>query len=289
MDNLFYFGRVLNACAGMLLSLTCVGHTSRVIAAEQAMPWMVYYGSQLTAESFQPYQLIILDSENHILATQLIDQGKTVLGYLSLGEIEQHRSWYSSVRSEGLLLMENTHWKGSYFVDVRDQRWVSRVIEELIPDMLRRGFQGVFLDTLDNPAELERIDYKKYKGMTEAAARLVLTIRRHYPEIKIMMNRAYEILPQVGQALDMQLGESIYADYDFKSKTYGLVDKQSYRLQVGWLQDAARKFPELAVYTLDYWDSKDADGIARIYREQTGNGFNPLVSTIALDQIIARP
>src|SRR3990172_5248627 len=49
------------------------------------------------------------------------------------------------------------------------------------------------------------------------------TIRLHYPTIKIMMNRAYEILPEVEQSIDMELGESVFADYDAKAKTYRLV------------------------------------------------------------------
>lgn len=273
----------------LVSSLLGMCFSFQVIASDKLMPWVVYYGDQLPAKSFDPYDLIILDSANDLMARRLRDKGKTVLGYLSLGEVEQNRAWYAPVKSQGLLLMENRHWPGSFFVDVRDQRWVSRVIEQLIHDMLRRGFHGVFLDTLDNPAELERIDARQYAGMVQAAARLVLTIRRHYPEIKIMMNRAYEILPQVGHVLDMELGESVFADYNFETKLYGLVDTPTYRLQVKWLQAAARQFPSLKIYTLDYWQPEDAGGIARIYQEQRGNGFNPLVSTIALDQIIPMP
>lgn len=263
--------------------------TTNAKASEQLSPWMIYYGSDISFSAFEPYELVVLDGENHTLPAHLVDRGKTVLGYLSLGEIEQNRSWFAAVKDEGLILMENRNWPGSFFVDVRDTRWTSRVIEELIPDILRRGFQGVFLDTLDNPVELERRDGKKYQGMTDAAVRLVLTIRRHYPEIKIMMNRGYELLPGVGKAIDMELGESVFSEYKFDSRTYGLVDPKTYQLQVKWLQSAARKFPDLAIYTLDYWVPGDEGGIARIYKEERGNGFIPLVSTIALDQIIPAP
>jgi uncharacterized protein (TIGR01370 family) len=262
---------------------------SSVRASEDLSPWMVYYGTELPSRAFSPYKLVVLDSANHALVAPLIDKEKTVLAYLSLGEVEQHRPWFTSVEAEGLLLSENKNWPGSFFVDLRDMRWASRVIEELIPAMLRRGFQGVFLDTLDNPADLERQDPKKYQGMTDAAVRLVLTIRRHYPEIKIMMNRGYELLPHVGQAIDMELGESVFSDYDFTDKSYGLVDSRLYQRQVSLLQDAAKKFPDLKIYTLDYWVSKDKKGIARIYQQQRKNGFIPLVSTIGLDEILPVP
>lgn len=256
---------------------------------EQQSPWMLYYGSSLPSRAFVPYELVVLDNENHTLVPPLVDKGKTVLAYLSLGEIEQYRSWFSSVKAEGLLLSENKNWPGSFLIDLRDVRWTSRVIENLIPAMLRRGFHGVFLDTLDNAAALERQNPKKYKGMTDAAVKLVLTIRRHYPEIKIMMNRGYEILPHVGQAIDMELGESVYSDYDFVNKKYALVETSLYEFQVSLLQDAAEKFPELKIYTLDYWEPEDKKGIAQIYQQQQENGFFPLVSTIALDKIVPSP
>ncbi|MDH5393524.1 MAG: endo alpha-1,4 polygalactosaminidase [Gammaproteobacteria bacterium] len=275
-----------------ILMLSVIGNlhlTSTARAAEQLSPWMVYYGANASAKVFEPYKLVILDGENHSLAARLVDRGKTVLAYLSLGEVEKNRHWFAAVKAEGLLLMENRNWPGSFYLDVRDNRWQSRVIEELIPGLLQRGFDGIFLDTLDNPAELERKDAKKYRGMTDAAARLVLTIRRHYPEIKIMMNRGYEILPRVGAAIDMQLGESVFSTYHFKTGRYGFVDTQDYQLQLKWLQNAAKKFPRLDIYTLDYWNPEDTEGIARLYEEEYRNGFIPLVSTIALDQIVAEP
>jgi len=251
--------------------------------------WMVYYGDELPPEAFYDYDLIVMDSNAHPLLSPLNDRGKTVLGYLSLGEVEKHRPWYADVRREGLLLMESPHWPDSFFVDMRDLRWTNRVLTELIPRILFQGFDGVFLDTLDNPAELERMEPERYKGMTDAAVHLVRAIRRHYPGIKIMLNRAYEILPQVGDVVDMELGESVYSDYDFEHKNYRRVPEALYRRQVGILQDAQARFAHLQIYTLDYWDPEDKEGIQLIYKEQADNGFSPLVSTIELDRIIRLP
>jgi len=219
----------------------------------------------------------------------LSDRGKTLLAYLSLGEVEEHRPYFPAVKAEGILLHENRAWRGSYFVDLRDPRWTARVIEQLIPDVLHRGFDGLFLDTLDDAADLERSDPARYRGMTAAATRLVRTIRLHYPTIKIMMNRAYEILPDVEEYIDIELGESIFADYDFETKRYRLVKRAIYREQVRLLKAAQRRRPDLAVFTLDYWDPADTAGVARIYREQRANGFEPYVATLELDRIVREP
>ncbi len=245
--------------------------------------WVVLYSDKVAIEEYDPYSVVVLDSEYHSRLAPFIEQKKTTLGYISLGEVSKVRSYFEEVEKEGILLGENKNWQGSYFVDLRDPRWVRRVIEELIPSIMFQRFDGLFLDTLDNADYLE----SSLPGMKQAALNLVKAIRYHYPMIKIMMNRAYFLLPDVAQDIDMELGESVYTDYDFEAKTYHLVPKQLYEQQVQMLKAAQKD--DVEVYTLDYWDPHDADMIEKIYKVQRENGFIPYVSTIELDQIIQEP
>jgi uncharacterized protein (TIGR01370 family) len=258
-------------------------------AAEKQVRWVVYYGADAPFSVFEPFEIIVLEAEHHPSIHILKENGKTLLGYLSLGEVESYRSYFNAVKSQNLLLMENENWRGSFFVDMRNKQWTARVIEEVIPSILRRGFDGLFLDTLDNSIELERMDPIRYQGMTTAAVELVRSIRLHYPNIKIMMNRAYEVIPKLGEDLDMVLGESVFASYDFQTRTYELVNSQAYKEQVKLLQAARKKFPKLKIMTLDYWDSTDSKAISEIYSLQRNNGFSPYVSTIELDKVISEP
>ncbi len=263
--------------------------TPSIRADTVPMPWAVYYAADLPPTAFYGYDLLVFESDRHPPLEPLVDRGKKVLGYLSLGEVNENRPYFAEVKNEGLLLNENQNWKASYFVDVRDMRWTRRVIDELVPAILRRGFQGIFIDTLDNPGHLERTDPKAYAGMADAGARLVRTLRRNFPRMTIVLNRGYDILPAVERDIDMVLGESVYADYDFATKTYARVDEPTYRQQVELLQAAARRQLTLKVLTLDYWNPNDAAGIAEIYRIQTANGFSPYVATVELDRLVPGP
>ncbi len=189
------------------------------------------------------------------------------------------------LKKNGVLLKENENWKGSYGVDIRDPLWQKIVLEEIIPGLLRQGFDGIFFDTLDSPIELERANPKLYKGMNDAALQIIQAVRRNYPSIKIMVNRAYTILPKIAPYIDMELGESVYSSYDFSKKSYGKVEKELYLLQVKWLQEAKSRNPNLKIYTLDYADKNDGKRIADIYRVQLANGFNPYVTSIGLNEI----
>jgi uncharacterized protein (TIGR01370 family) len=251
--------------------------------------WVAYYSDQARVEDFGGYGLVVFDSDRQPPLAQLATRGRILLGYLSLGEIADGRAYFQEVKQQGILAGENPNWPGSYYVDVRDQRWRRRVIEQLVPGILARGFQGVFLDTLDNPVELERRDPKTYRGMAAAATNLIKALRQSFPSITIMMNRGYGLLPEVGGYIDIVLGESVYSTYDFERKTYHLVSTEDYREQVRLLKEAKKRNPGLRVCSLDYWDPVDFKGIRRIYREERANGFEPYVATIGLDRIVEEP
>ena len=257
--------------------------------AQNVQSWAVYYTDKASISEFEPFDLLVLDSDYHPALNRLVNRNKILYGYISLGEVEHERFYFDAIKSEGILLDENKNWPGSYFVDVRDPKWPKRVIEEIIPHILQKPFDGLFFDTLDNFAYLESKDPVKYKGMLEACINLVKAIRRHYPDIKIMMNRAYEMLPKVSNIIDAQLGESVYSGYDFANKTHQQIAPTEYQWQVMQLQNAKRINPRLQIYTLDYWDMDDVAGIQKIYKIQRDNGFIPYVSTVELNKLFPEP
>jgi uncharacterized protein (TIGR01370 family) len=251
--------------------------------------WTVYYGAEAPPEVFDPYDLVVLESFGHPPLQPLRDRKKILLGYISVGEINSSRPYYAEFAEQNLLLDENSNWPGSYSIDIRDPRWAKKLIEELIPAILHDGFDGIFLDTLDNQPHLERLDPEKYAGMTPAAAKLVRMIRQNYPRIKIMVNRAYDILPDIGEQIDYVLGESVYAGYDFKNKKPHQLSRADYEHQIKFLSDLKKRFPKLQIMSLDYWDPADTKGMATIYATQRANGFIPYVSTVELNRVIEEP
>lgn len=254
-----------------------------------SIPWVVYYSDKAPVEDLLPYKVAVLDSAYHPPLERLKDRGRVLLGYISLGEVEKHRPWYDEVKSWGILSEENPNWPGSYYVDVRDKRWVKMVVEQLTPALLRKGFDGVFLDTLDNPPHLERTDPKRWAGMTKASVQLIKAIRRNWPKARIMLNRGYELLPEAASSLDYALGESVYTTWNFTLERAELQPPEAYRFQVEALQDAKRRNPALTVMTLDYWELSDVKMVREIYALQRANGFSPYVSVVTLDRIAPEP
>ncbi len=251
--------------------------------------FIIYYSDKAAESKFNEYSLVVFDSEYHPTFKALKEDGITVLGYISLGEIEKSRWYYKLFSCGDFILQENPNWPGSYFIDIRNKKWIKIVIEELIPWILQKKFDGIFIDTLDNAIYLESIDPVRYKGMKQAAVHLVKAIRLNYPQIKIMLNRAYNLLPKLENCIDFELGEGICTEYDFKTKKYYYIPEEEYMHQVDLLHKAMKQDPKLKVFSLDYWNPKEPNTIKKIYQTEYKNNFIPYVSDIILNKIIPEP
>ncbi|MEO8249506.1 MAG: endo alpha-1,4 polygalactosaminidase [Burkholderiales bacterium] len=275
---------------GCMLCLApgCAGNASHISELPKDSRFAVYYG---TAEpsAIHDWDVVVLDSDVDPAIVRNFSAKSLVLGYLSVGEVHGGRAYAPQIGREGLLLSANENWEGARFIDVRDARWKKRVVEELVPAIVARGFKGLFLDTLDSSAYLESSDPARNAGMTDAAIDLVAAIRQRFPNLPIMANRGYDLLPRLADKIDMLLGESVHTTYDAKSKNYVRVEPESVRWQHERMFEARRLNPSLRLFSLDYWSPSDREGIARIYAEARANGFVPYVATIDLSQIVPRP
>jgi len=272
----------------LLLFLTAAPLPSPAADNGPIPKFAVYYADKVPAKRFKAYDLVVLDPSYPDIKA-LGEDGKTVLGYLSVGEVSRHSSYYARLKNKGLLISENKNWKGSYLVDIRAREWQKILIEDSIPSLIGMGFDGIFLDTLDSPLDAERRNGKAYGGMSDAAVKFIKAVRLHYPSLKIMVNRAYSILPEIAALIDMEMGESVFTDYNFDKKAYGKVAPALYKQQVKWLQEAKKINPSLEIYTLDYADPLDSAFIREIYSVQRANGFTPYVATIGLEEIVDEP
>lgn len=251
--------------------------------------WIVYYGNQEPPETFAAYPFVVFDNRYHPPLDPVKRPGKTIAGYLSAGEASPDYDYFGELGAEGLLIHPSETWKGNQYIDIRDRRWRRRVCDQLVPSILEQGFDGVFLDTIDSPLALEESGLAAYAGMADAAVELIEEIRREFPEITVMLNRAYKLLPDAESYIDVAVAESVYATYDFGRKEYVRVHPDLYAKQRAWLKSAQGRRPELKVFTLDYCDPQDRASIAETYAVERSNGFCPYVTSIDLTTVVPEP
>ncbi len=260
---------------------------SRIVAPDKQ--WIVYYANEAKAREFNSYDIIVFDRDKHPSLQDLKGRNRVILGYVSAGEIETYRTDFEQVKQANALLEENPNWPGHFAVDVRNPEWTRYIIEDVIPSILQKGFKGIFLDTLDSVEAMELQQPEKYAGMIEASANMIKMIRQHYPNIKIMVNRGFHVMPQVVHEVDYVLAEGILVNYDFDDGEHTLFPDHVYEEYAAKMLALKQKAPHLQLLALDYWHMDDTEMVKTIYEKHEANGFLPYVTTIELNQVDPRP
>ncbi len=266
------------------MMLACI--LSRAASAEPER-FVVCYGNDAAAQDFAPYSRAVLDDDHHPPLAPLKARGIQLFGYVSLGEIDSKRRLYQE--TAGLLLGRNPNWPDAHYVDLRNPVWHALILDRIIPDLLAQGFDGIFLDTLDDAGFLEHADPVRNHGMIAAAAALVREIHDRYPTIPLMLNRAYDVGILVADTLDSVLAESLASTYDFKTRRYNLRPKADLDWGMARLAELRQRNPRLRLYSLDYWNPDDHAGIVQLYDRERRAGLIPYVATVDLQRIVPEP
>jgi uncharacterized protein (TIGR01370 family) len=249
--------------------------------------WAIYYDSVAHASAFTGLDLVVFDRRHHPDITPL--KGKTlVLAYVSIGEVYDDVPEKTQLEKQNALLFQNDNWKG-HAVDVTSPEW-RRMVLGYVDDAAQKGFDGVMLDTIDSPlhwAETEAPE--RLDAMREGAAILIHAIRTAHPTMKIMVNRGFSILPLVASHIDYALAESIMVKTDVSTGQFEFFPPNTYAEVAGQLHRVVARSPQLQVFTLDYWNMDDVNGLERIYASQRALGFAPYVTTPDLTQFTPEP
>lgn len=268
------------------VAASALGNARPPAAAE---PWVLCYSSDINDADLSRYGLVVLDADHYPSLSPLASRGTPRLAYLSLTQMGKGRAEFPEVVRAGVMLEEHPIWTDAHYLDFRRAEWASLVLDRLVPQALERGFTGFFLDTLDDADYLESQDPARNRGMRDAAVRLVRAIRERYPQAVLMVNRGYALMPQLATSIDILMGESVVGTFDSRTRAYRRQSAADIDWQVTKLREAKALNPRLSVFTLDYWDPADLEGLRAIYREQRARGFAPYVSTPQLDRVIAEP
>ncbi len=246
--------------------------------------WVCVYSENAAPTEIARFDLAVLDGDAHPDLSNLTTGSTILLGYVSLAEVGEYRWYWPQMRDQPWLLGKNPNWD-SHMVDVRERQWHDLLLDHVIPAIIAKGFQGLFLDTIDTAEYLEKYHPdQKHPGSQKAMVKLIKKIRKRFPGIYLAGNRGFSILAQTGAVLDAVMAESIFTTVNFEQNKMYLRPVNQYQSNVDELQRAQQKF-DLAVFTLDYVDDHLQAQVGNIISRSRANGFIPFLSTPSLDTI----
>ena len=281
-----------------VLAMGAIGLTIGARSRSQATPkpspdtalrWGIDYGATTDPALARACALLVLEPHHARPIAPLRGPGSILLGYVSFGEVERSRPYFAALDKAGALNAANPNWPDARLADLRHPAWRAAVLDRLVPAILALGYDGIFIDTMDNAEAMERQDPVANTGMVAAGATLIAAVRARFPKIRIMLNRGYALLPDVAPKIDYLLGEAMASRWNFAAKRYELLGESDWAWQAGRLRAARARNPALALMTLDYWNPADTTQIAALYARERAAGFSPYVATLALDRLMPEP
>lgn len=234
----------------------------------------------LTAKGFD---MAILDADHHPLLDDLKNH-MILIGYVSLGEAEGYREYWERIKDKSWILEENPNWKENHIVDIRNPEWQKLIIDEVIPAMISKGFQGTELDTIDTAEYLEALDSEKYRGAKKAMVEFIRNIRKQYPDFLLISNNGFGILEEIAPYINGCLVESVFYTIDLETNKYKETPGGESTEKTEILQKIIKQY-NLPVFDIEYVSRKDKKNISKSIKKSKKSGFKPYAAEKDLSEI----
>ncbi|MBT5707705.1 MAG: hypothetical protein HOI66_15430, partial [Verrucomicrobia bacterium] len=120
-----------------------------IVPSLEAGTFYVNYSKTVKVEDVLAHPESILHPTVDLDPKLLAAAGHSALGYLSIGEIAPDAPYRDRAIAFGVPRpMRNDIWK-SEVVDLGASEWREFVLQDLAPGIIDKGFDGIFLDTMD--------------------------------------------------------------------------------------------------------------------------------------------
>ena len=230
-------------------------------------------------DTLTTFDLVVLDPDNRSAAEiqTLREHDALPIAYINLGEAETYRYFYDQVDPDWLL-GPNPNWPNHYYVDARAEGWHRLLLNTVLPDIMAKGFEGLFFDMVDTA--LPGLHPETRPGMIA----LIEKIRAAYPERTLIMNNGLFLVEDVHNSLDAQIVENVFTRYDFENDRYIRTDSTRRNDLVGQLHKNRAEYG-LRPFLINYADATDRPLRTYASRAARKHGFLTFLSTVELDTV----
>jgi hypothetical protein len=220
------------------------------------------------------FDLVVVDGEEirRAQVLRLRRHGTLVLGYLSVGTIENYRWWYPAAEPYKLELWGD--W-GEWYADVSRLGFRDLLADRVAAGMLNKGLTGLFLDNTD----MVETHAAQRTGMQRLVRRLARLARN---PLLFTQNGQSSIGPTL-RYYDGWNREDVTYSYDFDRDRYVRVGSAERRSALAAVRRIRAR--GLFVTTIDYLPSGRPGATAEARRNACRAGALPYVSNIGLTRV----
>lgn len=240
-----------------------------------------FYGKPVPVDLLAHFEQVVVEPDNIANIEPLTAKGISVFAYLSVGEINQSRSWFAEI-PKTWILGENKAW-GSSIIDLNNKDWQDYVINKLMAPLWERGYRGFFLDTLDS-YQLITEDPNLRLIQQQALVNLIKTMHNRFPGIKLIFNRGFELLPEVASYAVALAAESLFQRWDAGLASYSEVPEADRNWLLTKLNQIHAQYG-LQIIVIDYVSPAQRELAREVAEKISALGFTPWVSNPSMDML----
>ncbi|BBP00289.1 endo alpha-1,4 polygalactosaminidase [Sulfuriferula nivalis] len=239
-----------------------------------------FYGTPFIPE-LRIYDAVIVEPDQPDFANIPANLQNKLYAYTSLGEVGADKPYAKAIPATAKMT-RNSAWSS----DVMDQTslaWQNFYLDNIVAPLWKRGFRGIFIDTLDS---------YQLAATTPAAraaqeAGMINTIRlltSRFPGIRIILNRGFEILPQVHADITAVVAESLFQGWDNSKQHYTTVTDNDRNWLIAQLNRAKNEY-KLPVIVIDYVAPRQRSQARQIAQKIRAAGYTPWITNPELDML----
>jgi len=240
-----------------------------------------FYGPSIPVLALSKFDRVVVEAENVKDLDGLRVAGAEVFAYVSVGEAE---AWRASSRElpQTLFIGANPGWQ-SRIADLTLPGWRNYLIEQRMAQLWAAGYRGFFLDTLDS-YQIAVKDPDEQGVQSKALIEMIRAMHQRFPGIKLLFNRGFSVLPEIGPLAVGLVAESLFQSWNPVSKVYESVSEKDRTWLLAELNNAQLRYG-MPITVIDYVPPEKPE-LARVTAEQIAAlGFAPWVATPGLDMI----
>lgn len=202
------------------------------------------------------------------------------VAYVSVGEISKKEIAEYHL-SNKLLLTKNPSWKTEVF-DQNNPATREFLLQKLIKPLWERGYRAFFFDTLDS-YQLAKLNNAQRDQQIQGLIKFIQEVKKQYPEAKIILNRGFELVPQVKADIFAVAAESLFEQWNQDAQSYGAVPVK-YR---DWLLKQLNQVKQMnvPVIAIDYVPADNIKLAEKTAQKIMQLGFVPWVGDHDLNNI----
>ena len=239
---------------------------------------LVCYG-KIEAAKIKGYQYVILEEKNFSKeeVSLIKKNNKKVFAYISLGEVNANASHYNLLKNS--TLGKNKNWN-SHYLDLKAEK-TTIVLMRLIKKNLDKGFDGMFLDNIDNYGS-----FGPQKSQRKELVALISKIKKQYPNHLLVQNSGAELIDETHKFIDIVLFESVASNYSFKDNLYQMREEADYQTYLKRLKELNATY-KLPIILVEYSDSQTLN--TALINRLSATNFDYFIGKIDLQSLPTFP